>query len=94
MDADMGTYAQQKIAPLVAQRMASGQAQVDIPWQYAMQHADSVRQRRDLAHKIGIDEANMIVGDYGDYLGDRMGYADTDNQIMRQFYGEMPDAFG
>ena len=59
-----------------------------------MQHADQVRQRRDLAHKLGINEAGMIRDDYYDYLGDKMGYADTDNQIMRQMYGEMPDAFG
>jgi hypothetical protein len=93
MSGDIGSYAQQALGPQVAARMAAGQAQIDIPWQYAMQHADSVRQRRDLAHKLGLDEAQMITGDYYDYLGDKMGYADTDNQIMRQMYGEMPDAF-
>jgi hypothetical protein len=94
MSGDIGSYAQQSLGPEVAARMAAGQAQVDIPWQYAMQHADQVRQRRDLAHKLGLEEAGMITGDYYDYLGDKMGYADTDNQIMRQMYGEMPDAFG
>jgi hypothetical protein len=94
MSGDIGSYAQQSLGPEVAARMAAGQAQIDIPWQYAMQHADQVRQRRDLAHKLGLEEAGMITGDYYDYLGDKMGYADTDNQIMRQMYGEMPDAFG
>ena len=84
----------ENIGAQVQQRMASGQAQVDIPWQYQQQNAEQVRQRRDLAHKLGLEEAGMITGDYYDYLGDKMGYADTDNRIMQQFYGEQAPAFG
>ena len=94
MDADMGTFAQQKIAPMVAQNMASAQAQIGIPWQYAQQHADSVRQRRELAHKLGLTEAQMIQNDYYDNLRDKMATMDTDNQITQWAYGQMPDNFG
>lgn len=94
MSGDIGSYAQQALGPEVAARMAAGQAQVDIPWQYAMQHADQVRQRRDLAHKLGMEEAGMITGDYYDYLGDRIATGNIDNQMMQQFLGEQPPAFG
>jgi hypothetical protein len=94
MDSDMGTFAQQKIAPMVAQNMASAQAQIGIPWQYAQQHADSVRQRRELAHKLGLTEAQMIQNDYYDNLRDKMATMDTDNQITQWAYGQMPDNFG
>ena len=94
MSGDIGSYAQQSLGPEVAARMAAGQAQIDIPWQYAMQHADSVRQRRDLAHKLGMEEAGMITGDYYDYLNNLREYGNTDNQITQWAAQQMPDAFG
>tara|TARA_R110000823_G_scaffold133457_2_gene262163 strand:- start:1739 stop:2911 length:1173 start_codon:yes stop_codon:yes gene_type:complete len=86
MNIDEGTRSQRAISPLVQSLLGSRKAQIDIPWQYAMQHAGQVRDRRELAHQLGLQEAGMIGQDFYADADDRLAREAVDRQLMNSMY--------
>ena len=86
MNIDKGTYAQRGISPLVQAMLGSRKAQFDIPWQYAMQHAGQVRDRRELAHQLGLQELGMTQGDFYADADDRLAREAVDRQLLNSIY--------
>jgi len=86
MSIDTGTESQRKISPLVQSLLGSRKAEIDIPWQYAMQHADQVRNRRELAHQLGLQEAGMTAQDFYADADDRLAREAVDRQLLNSMY--------
>jgi hypothetical protein len=86
MSIDTGTESQRKISPLVQSLLGSRKAEIDIPWQYAMQHAGQVRDRRELAHQLGLQEAGMTAQDFYADADDRLAREAVDRQLLNSMY--------
>ena len=64
MAADVGTRSQYGLAPMAQAMLGARQAQTMIPWQRNLEQAQQERQRMDLAHRLGLQQAQMVGSDY------------------------------
>ena len=80
---DAGTFSQFGAGPLAQSLLAARQSQIQIPYQQQLAYNEARRQREQMAHQLGLQQAGLIGQDYYRRAYDQLAEQQMRSQLMQ-----------